>query len=378
MGMSMGKTTCDICAGHPYNVGILKNLCPVVWGQERRVFTMGKYILKRLGYMLVVFLILSLLMYLVYAMIPYDRARAEAENWKQVYKNDPVGFENKYQELRKELGLDQNVFVRYLGWVGVMPINGQYQGILQGDMGYSYVYDRPVQDVLAKPMRNTIFINIFATILGLGITIPLGIFCGVKRGSKRDTAVQVATIIGYSIPVFISAILFIWIFAIMLGWFPVSGMKTPGSNFTGMKKYLDELYYMALPLIVMTVTSLGGMTRYVRSSMIEALSMDCIRTARAKGLREKVVIFSHAWRNALIPIITLVVGWFLSIFSGSIMIENIFGLNGMGRIYINSLTQKDFEVVLLLQMFYVIIGLMGNLVIDILYGFADPRIRVNK
>ncbi len=339
---------------------------------------MGKYILKRLGYMLVVFLILSLLMYLVYAMIPYDRARAEAENWKQVYKNDPQGFENKYQELRKELGLDQNVFVRYLGWVGVVPINGHYQGILQGDMGYSYVYDRPVQDVLAKPMRNTIFINIFATILGLGITIPLGIFCGVKRGSKRDTAVQVATIVGYSIPVFISAILFIWIFAIMLGWFPVSGMKTPGSNFTGMKKYLDELYYMALPLIVMTATSLGGMTRYVRSSMIEALSMDCIRTARAKGLREKIVIFSHAWRNALIPIITLVVGWFLSIFSGSIMIENIFGLNGMGRIYINSLTQKDFEVVLLLQMFYVIIGLMGNLVIDILYGFADPRIRVNK
>ncbi|MBQ8208497.1 MAG: ABC transporter permease [Clostridia bacterium] len=339
---------------------------------------MGKYILKRLGYMLVVFLILSLLMYLVYAMIPYDRARAEAENWKQVYKNDPVGFEAKYQELRKELGLDQNVFVRYLGWLGVMPINGQYQGIIQGDFGFSYVYDRPAQDIMVEPMKNTIFINIFATILGLGITIPLGIFCAVHRGGKRDTAVQVATIIGYSIPVFITSILFIWIFAILLGWFPVSGMKTPGSNFTGITKLLDEFKYMALPLIVMTATSLGGMTRYVRSSMIEALSMDCIRTARAKGLREKVVIYSHAWRNALIPIITLVIGWFLGIFSGSIMVENIFGLNGMGRIYINSLTAKDFEVVLLLQMFYVIIGLMGNLIIDILYGFADPRIRVNK
>ena len=339
---------------------------------------MGKYILKRLGYMLVVFLILSLLMYLVYAMIPYDRARAEAENWKQVYKNDPAGFEAKYQELRKELGLDQNVFVRYLGWLGVVPINGQYQGILQGDFGFSYVYDRPAQEILVEPMKNTIFINIFATILGLGITIPLGIFCAVHRGGKRDTAVQVGTIIGYSIPVFITSILFIWIFAILLGWFPVSGMKTPGSSYTGMKKFLDELYYMALPLIVMTASSLGGMTRYVRSSMSEALSMDCIRTARAKGLREKVVIYSHAWRNALIPIITLVVGWFLSIFSGSIMVENIFGLNGMGRIYINSLNAKDFEVVLLLQMFYVIIGLMGNLIIDILYGTADPRIRVNK
>ena len=339
---------------------------------------MGKYILKRLGYMLVVFLILSLLMYLVYAMIPYDRARAEAETWKQVYKNDPAGFEAKYQELRKELGLDQNVFVRYLGWLGVVPINGQYQGILQGDFGFSYVYDRPAQEILVEPMKNTIFINIFATILGLGITIPLGIFCAVHRGGKRDTAVQVGTILGYSIPGFITSILFIWIFAILLGWFPVSGMKTPGSSYTGMKKFLDELYYMALPLIVMTASSLGGMTRYVRSSMSEALSMDCIRTARAKGLREKVVIYSHAWRNALIPIITLVVGWFLSIFSGSIMVENIFGLNGMGRIYINSLNAKDFEVVLLLQMFYVIIGLMGNLIIDILYGFADPRIRVNK
>ena len=135
---------------------------------------------------------------------------------------------------------------------------------------------------------------------------------------------------------------------------------------------------MTLPLIVMTFCSLGGMTRYVRASMIEALSMDCIRTARAKGVKEKVVIYSHAWRNALIPIVTLVVGWFLGIFSGSIMIENIFGLNGMGKIYINSLNDKDYDVVLTLQMFYVLVGLLGNLIIDLLYGVIDPRIRVSK
>lgn len=339
---------------------------------------MGKYILKRLGYILLVFLILSLLMYLVYAMIPFDRARAEAEKFKEVYKNDPVGFENKYQELRKELGTDQNVFIRYLGWVGVVPINGTYQGILQGDFGYSYEYSRDVVDVLKEPMRNTIFINIFSTIIALAVTIPLGIFCARHRGGKRDTAIQTATIIGYSVPTFITAIVFIWLFGAILQWFPVSGMKTPGSSYTGVKKLLDELYYMCLPLIVMTFSSLGGMTRYVRASMTEALSMDCIRTARAKGLREKIVVYSHAWRNALIPIITLVIGWFLSIFSGSIMIENIFGLNGMGRIYINSLNTKDFEVVLLLQMFYVIIGLLGNLITDIAYGLADPRVRVNK
>lgn len=328
--------------------------------------------------MAIVMVILSVLMFLVYTMIPYDRARAEVEEVKQAYRQDPEGFERRYQELRKELGLDENIFVRYLGWVGIVPINGKYQGILQGDFGYSYTHDKPAEQILAEPMRNTVLINIFATILALGITIPLGIFCAVHRGGKRDTAIQAGTIVGYSIPIFITAILCIWLFAIILGWFPVSGMKTPGSNYTGIKKFLDEMKYMALPLIVMTVSSLGGMTRYVRASMTEALAMDCIRTARAKGLREKVVVYSHAWRNALIPIITLVIGWFLSIFSGSIMIENIFGLNGMGRIYINSLMAKDYEVVLLLQMFYVAVGLLGNLFIDIAYGFADPRIRVNK
>ena len=342
---------------------------------------MGKYIAKRLGYMLVVMLILSLLMFLVYSMIPYDRAVAEAEPFKQGLKNNPNAAElysAKIEELRRELGTDQNVFVRYLGWIGVAPINGRYNGILQGNFGYSYQYDRPALDVLIGPMKNTIFINIFATIFGLGITIPLGIFCAVHRGSKRDTAVQIGTIVGYSIPTFITAIIFIWFFAIILGWFPVSGMKTPGSDYVGWQKLKDELYYMSLPLIVMTFSSLGGMTRYVRASMTEALSLDCIRTARAKGLREKSVIYSHAFRNALIPIITLVIGWFIGIFSGSIVIENIFGLNGVGRLYILSLNNKDFEVVLLLQMFYVIVGLMGNLVIDIAYGIADPRVRVNK
>ena len=342
---------------------------------------MGKYIAKRLGYMLVVMLILSLLMFLVYSMIPYDRAVAEAEPFKQGLKNNPNAAElysAKIEELRRELGTDQNVFVRYLGWIGVAPINGRYNGILQGNFGYSYQYDRPALDVLIGPMKNTIFINIFATILGLGITIPLGIFCAVHRGSKRDTAVQIGTIVGYSIPTFITAIIFIWLFAIILGWFPVSGMKTPGSDYVGWQKLKDELYYMCLPLIVMTFSSLGGMTRYVRASMTEALSLDCIRTARAKGLREKSVIYSHAFRNALIPIITLVIGWFIGIFSGSIVIENIFGLNGVGRLYILSLNNKDFEVVLLLQMFYVIVGLLGNLVIDIAYGIADPRVRVNK
>ena len=233
-------------------------------------------------------------------------------------------------------------------------------------------------NVVVAPMKNTIFINIFATILALGISIPLGIICAVKKGSKLDQGVQIITIVGYSLPTFIFAILFIWIFCSILGWFPPSGMKTPGSNYTGMKYWLDRLYYIALPLITMTFCSLGGMTRYVRASMIEALSMDCIKTARAKGLREKVVIYSHAWRNALIPIVTLVVGWFLGIFSGSLIFEQMFALNGMGDLMIKSLRTADYDVVLLMQMFYVMMSLLSNLIIDIVYGLVDPRVRVNK
>jgi peptide/nickel transport system permease protein len=276
------------------------------------------------------------------------------------------------------MGLDEPLFMRYLYWMGLAPLNGEFDGLLQGNFGYSYNYKTDVINLIGDPLKNTVFINIFATVLALGITIPLGIFCAVKKGSRSDTAIQVGSIVGYSIPTFIIAIIFIWFFAVILRLFPVSGMSTPNSNYTGFRLFLDKLYYMSLPLIVMTFCSLGGMTRYVRSSMIEALSMDCIRTARAKGLKEKVVIYSHAWRNALIPIVTLVIGWFLGIFSGSLIIESMFGLNGLGKFYITALNTKDYEVAMALQMFYVILGLVGNLIIDLAYGLVDPRVRVNK
>ena len=343
--------------------------------------------------MLVVLLILSFLMYLIYDLIPNDLARQELEPRKADLIKQGT-YEQQYNELRQQYGQDDTVIIRYLRWIGVVKGNdvyrngdpdtgyllkeGELDGLLQGNLGYSRKEGKPAVELIGEPMKNTVYLNIFVTIFTLALTIPLGIFCAVKRGSKRDTAVQMITIVGYSIPVFITAILFIWLLAVIFPIFPVSGMKTPGADYVGFRATLDKLYYMALPAIVMIFTSLGGMTRYVRAAMIEALSMDCIRTARAKGIREKVVIYSHAWRNALIPIMTLVIGWFLSIFSGSIMVENIFGLNGVGKIYINSLTTSDFEVVLALQMFYVCISLVGNLIIDLAYGLAYPRIRVDR
>lgn len=339
---------------------------------------MGKYIVKRLLYIILVFFILSFLIYMIYNMLPVDKA-AEAAR-AEITANKNLDYNERYEYWQEKYGLDGNKLERYLRWLGVYPYSdGTFNGLLQGNLGDSRIYGKPVTEVIVEPMKNTIFINIFATVLALGITLPLGIFCAVKAGSKRDVGVQVGTIIGYSLPTFIIAIVFIWLFSVVLGWFPVSGMETAGSvNWSSWRQFWDRMYHLALPLIVMTFCSLGGMTRYVRASMIESLSMDCIKTARAKGLREKTVVYSHAWRNALIPIVTLVIGWFLGIFSGSLMIENIFSLNGIGKVYFDALQQSDNEVVLALQMFYILISLLGNLLIDIAYGFVDPRVRVNK
>ena len=339
---------------------------------------MGKYIVKRIIYIVVVFFILSFLIFMVYNLLPVDKA-AEAAR-AEITANRNLNYDERYEYWQHRYGTNGTKFERYLRWLGVYPYSdGSYNGLFQGNLGNSTKFGQPVVEVLIEPMKNTVFINIFATILALGITIPLGIFCAVKRGSKRDVAVQVGTIVGYSLPVFIIAIVFIWLFAVTLGWFPVSGMQTAGSlNWSSWDRFWDKMYHLALPLIVMTFASLGGMTRYVRAAMIEALSMDCVRTARAKGVREKVVIYSHAWRNALLPVITLIIGWFLAIFSGSLMIENIFGLNGIGKVYYDALNGSDNEVILALQMFYIIISLVGNLIIDLIYGLVDPRVRVNK
>ena len=339
---------------------------------------MGKYIGKRLLYIALVFLLLSFLIFGIYNLLPVDKAAEAAK--AEIAGNPLLDYDQRYDYWQQRYGTNGTLPERYLRWLGLYPFaSGAYNGLLQGNLGTSSGYGKPVMEVLKEPMGNTVFLNFCATVLGLAITIPLGIFCAVHRGSRRDVAVQTGTIIGYSLPTFIIAIVFIWLFAVQLGWFPVSGMQTAGSlGWSAWDRFLDRLYHLALPLIVMTFCSLGGMTRYVRATMLEALSMDCIRTARAKGLREKVVIYSHAWRNALLPVITLIIGWFLSIFSGSLMIENIFALNGIGKVYFDALQKSDNEVILALQMFYILVSLLGNLLTDIAYGMVDPRVRVDK
>lgn len=338
---------------------------------------MKKYIAQRLVYIVLVFFIISFLMYMLYNLIPTDPARAELEPMRQELKADE--YAERYAQLREEMGLDDPLLTRFGRWIGIIPNkDGVFNGYLQGNFGYSNLYKKDVRAVIKNPMKFTVFINIFATVMALGITIPLGIQSAVKKDSLFDKSVQVFSIVGYSIPIYIIALIFIWLFAVVLRIFPVMGMKTPGSNYTGTKWFLDTMRYIAMPLIIMTISSLGGMTRYVRAAMIDSLSMDYIRTARAKGVKERTVIYSHAWRNALLPVITVVIGWFLSIFSGSVIIESTFSLNGMGKLYIDGLNNNDFELVLAMQMFYTVISLLGALVIDLSYGLVDPRVRIDK
>lgn len=179
-----------------------------------------------------------------------------------------------------------------------------------------------------------------------------------------------------SIPSFISALIFIYLFAIKIPIFPISGMVTTGANFTGFRAFLDYLYHMALPIIV-CLTGIGGLIRYVRGALLDALSMDYVRTARAKGLKEKTVIYKHAFRNAMIPITGWIVGSIVGIFGGAVIIETLFSWKGVGKLLIDSLNQHDYTVALSMQMFYILLGLAANLITDLCYCIVDPRIKLD-
>ena len=259
--------------------------------------------------------------------------------------------------------------VQYLIWIGNM---------LTGDFGYSTQYKQQVIQVIGAPMMNTLMLNALSMVVVFVIAIPLGIATAVHKNTFFDKFVQVITIVGYSLPSFIIALLFIFAFAVKIPIFPISGIRSPGFTGTGTAYVLDTLWHMALPVIVMAISGIGSITRYVRAEMIDVLRMDYIKTARAKGLREKTVIYVHAFRNALIPIVTIATAWVVSLFGGSIVIENVFLYPGLGQMLINGLMQRDFSVVLTMQMFYVVLSLAGNVIMDIAYTIVDPRVRLEN
>jgi len=325
---------------------------------------MVRYIVRRLAYLLLTLLLISVILFAISKLIPGDPALRMLDGRKL----RPEQFELQYNQARAKLGLDKPVVEQYFRWLWTM---------VTGEFGWSSVYKMPVSQMTKAPMLNTIKLNIYGMIFTFLITIPLGVATAVRQGSALDQTVQVGTIVGYSLPTFIYSILFICLFGVLIPIFPISGSGSINTSLTGIEKYLADLRYMGLPLIVYVFSSLGGITRYVRAAMIDALRMDYIRTARAKGVREKVVIYSHAFRNSLIPFVTIFTGWLLSVFTGTVVIERIFNWNGMGNIMIKSLMSQDYQVVLTFYVFYSLLSLAGNLIMDIGYCLVDPRVRLS-
>ena len=346
---------------------------------------MARYILKRLVYMIFVFFLLTFILFVLYQMMPANRAYTDARTEIQTMKHltgdeKETKFQELYLKYQRIYGTDtDNKLVLYLRWLGLYPFyDGHYSGIFEGDFGFSYDYNLPVIKVVPVHMRNSFIIGMITEIAVLGITIPLGIKCAVKKNSKFDRFTQFFTLIGFSTPSFIIYIVFIVFFCSILGWFPVSGMKTPGTNYTGLKNVLDVLHHVTLPTICLTFGSLAGITRICRASMIDALNLDCIRTARAKGLTEKVVVYSHAWRNALVPMVSIIVGGFFHTISGAMILEQMFGFKGMGLLFLNATRTADYDMIMFLEVIYTFIGLFANLVTDLCYGIVDPRVRISK
>ena len=330
---------------------------------------MGKsrYLLKRLIYIIFVFFIISILMFAIYKSMPGNPVDIMLGDSKTSMK--PEAYQALYEQTVKSLGLDKPLPVQYFAWISNM---------LTGNFGYSTQYKQEVINVIGAPMANTVMLNILTMFVVFLISIPLGILTAVRKNSVFDKSVQVLTIVGYSIPTFIIALLAIFLLAVKFPIFPISGVSTAGSTATGLTAMLDKLHHMALPVLVMSVSGIGGITRYVRAAMIDVLRMDYIKTARAKGLSEKVVIYVHAFRNALIPVVTVTTWWVVGLFGGSIVIESVFLWPGLGKMLIDALLQRDFAVVLTMQMFYVVLSLAGNVIMDIAYTMVDPRVRLDS
>ena len=257
----------------------------------------------------------------------------------------------------------------YFSWLGNM---------LRGDLGDSFLYQQPVADVIAQHMWISFIISLVALVFQFAIAIPLGITSATHQYSVIDYTVTIVTMIGISLPSFFFAALLIKIFSSWLGWFPAFGLVTGGASSTGIAYVLDMLHHLVLPMLVLIVLSIGGLMRYTRTNMLEVLNSDYIRTARSKGLSEKKVIYVHAFRNTMIPLMTLLAGILPSLFGGAMITEEVFAIDGIGRLAYKALQQGDIPFIMGYNMFLAVLTVIGTLLSDLMYAVVDPRVKLSK
>ena len=322
---------------------------------------MVKYIVKRIFGLIPTLIGITLISFFVIHLAPGKPTDV------QTSMNPKVSYEAK-QRLEKLYGLDKPIHIQYVEWV---------KRFVKFDFGRSYLDNRPVSEKIAERIPITIFINFSAILLTLGLGIPLGITSAVKRGKLPDKLTTIFVFIGFSTPEFWLALLLMNLFCINLGWLPVSGIASLDfESFNIIGKILDMARHLILPVAISTFGSLAMISRYMRTEMVGIMTQDYIRTARAKGLDENAVIYKHALKNALLPIITILGLSLPGLIGGSVIFESIFAIPGMGRLFYESVMARDYPVIMGVLSIGAILTLLGNFLADLAYSYADPRIRV--
>lgn len=320
---------------------------------------MTTYITRRLIQTVIVIALLSYFCFFLMTLMPGDPVELMIQSNPKVTSADVA-------RLRELYGLDQPAYVRYLNWV---------KTIAQGDLGYSRTYRIPVSELMGSKLINTFMLSMSSLMLSLLIAIPLGVLSALRANSKIDYAVNFFSFAGISVPSFWLAIVLILTFSVWLRIFPAGGTFTIGYEPLGAWDFFtDRAKYLILPTISLAYLSIGTFVRYTRSSMLEAMRNDYIRTAKAKGLSYWTIVWKHGFRNALIPLITIISLSFSSVFSGALITETVFAYQGVGKLVYDSIIANDFNVAMVSFMISVSMVLIMSLVADILYGFADPRI----
>lgn len=319
---------------------------------------MKQYIIRRLLQMIPTMIGISIIVFAISAMVPGDYITA---------RQNPNMTQEKADELRSIYGLDKPDYQRYFIWAGNM---------IKGNMGDSLQHKRPVMEVVNDFVWNSFIVAFSSLVLSWIIAIFTGIFSAKFQYSLFDKIVTLIVFICMSLPSFFIGLLLIKIFALTWNIFPVGGMTTAGLQAKGWDYIVDVAKHSFLPIMVLTMLSTGSLTRYFRTSMLEVIRQDYIRTARAKGLKERTVIFKHAFRNAMIPAITLLGFELPSLFGGAMIMEQIFVWPGVGHVYLSSISMRDYPFMLGFTILLAGLTLIGNLLSDVLYGLADPRIRL--
>jgi peptide/nickel transport system permease protein len=315
------------------------------------------YIIRRAIIAVVIVFIVSVLVFLMVRVLPGDPVMT-------VLSGGTGGTltQEQVELARHEYGLDKPLPLQYLDWTG---------GFFQGKLGQSLGYSEPVTALLARRIPVTLHLGLLAFVFGNFLGVLAGIISATRRGKFLDMIVTVGANIGVTIPIFWLGIMLIWLFGLKLGWLPIQGYTSPSVDF-----WLNARQ-LVLPIICLSVFSIGAIARQTRSSMLEVLHQDYIRTAWSKGLKERTIVVKHVLKNSLIPIVTLAGMQLTQILGGSVIIETVFNIPGMGRLAVSGVLTLDYPVVQSIILLIAVMVVVVNLIVDISYGWLDPRVRYN-